>query len=356
MLLMAPATAAAQPGSAGPAISGWDVEIYGGWLPAGSASADAPTLPTSEPFVALNGQPSRRVPSWFFGDGADLLNDVFRQSEPLLGRNLGRITPIDDALAAGAIRRSSGPASGGRLVRRLNATLALEIDVGLAGTAWEYTEEAEANLAMAETSFEDVWNAFLADVPRNVTSVGAIRSGSGHQVLATGALAINLGSIGAYQPYVVVGGGWAWEFINLPAASLRGRYQFTAGAAPFDEEDTVDVHYEADTSSILGIVGAGVRRRLSSRLGVRLDGRLYLRPSGVTGLLDANSSAVLQPEGELTQFGVTTPTSPSLVINNRATGNLPPSSLGLRGFNDFETFTGGLRTQFRISGSLVIAF
>ena len=83
-------------GVASPADNSWEIEGYGGF--AGRvASTGSLALPAAgAPITTSNPTfPSRQTPSWFFGDGASLLNDASGD----LGLP-GRITPLDSALAS----------------------------------------------------------------------------------------------------------------------------------------------------------------------------------------------------------------------------------------------------------------
>src|SRR4249919_2189956 len=75
---------------------GWEIEGYGGIVAARTASDGNRTLPpagaplvTSSPIF-----PTREVPSWFFGDGATLMNGVNADFGIA-----GRITPLDATFA-----------------------------------------------------------------------------------------------------------------------------------------------------------------------------------------------------------------------------------------------------------------
>ena len=95
LMVIAPTVAAAQTTASKP-TSRLELEAYGSigrMLDAGEATLSLPAagapITTSNPMF-----PSRRVPSWFFGDGATLLNAVNEQ----LGLT-ARITPLDAAIA-----------------------------------------------------------------------------------------------------------------------------------------------------------------------------------------------------------------------------------------------------------------
>ena len=93
----------------------WEVEAYVGALAAQPASAGTRTLPPAGPPIVTSTPtfPSRAVPSWYFGDGAALLNGVLQ--------DFGlahRIEPLDSLFAPVPV--SHPAASGLRVRRRLN--------------------------------------------------------------------------------------------------------------------------------------------------------------------------------------------------------------------------------------------
>ena len=71
LLLLVPVLAEAQtqPGK-------WTIEFYGGGSSSSAPSGESaiPSFAPGTPFTAESGQPSRAVSSWYFGDGAALLN------------------------------------------------------------------------------------------------------------------------------------------------------------------------------------------------------------------------------------------------------------------------------------------
>ena len=87
---------ACAPGTAAAQTSSWEIEGYGGIVAARTASEGSRTLPAAGPPLVTSNPifPSHQVSSWFFGDGASLLNGVNGE----LGA-AGRITPLDSAFA-----------------------------------------------------------------------------------------------------------------------------------------------------------------------------------------------------------------------------------------------------------------
>src|ERR1700693_4385229 len=107
----------------------WEIELHGGGMRAtvpvggtGALPSPGPTITT--PFTIPGGiSAGRLVSSWYFGDGASLLNQAasFR-----LG---GHITPLDPVLESPFVRRESGGDLGLRVGRVLTGRLAAEFSL-----------------------------------------------------------------------------------------------------------------------------------------------------------------------------------------------------------------------------------
>jgi hypothetical protein len=118
-LLGIPIRSAAQDAQAPP----WEIEFHGGGLFSSMSNDGTGRLPDpGAVFTTLIGTPSRRVSSWYFGDGALLMNQVTL----LLGGGGPRITPLDPALIESRLDRDAGGTIGFRLSRRLNNRLRAE--------------------------------------------------------------------------------------------------------------------------------------------------------------------------------------------------------------------------------------
>src|SRR5688572_32554838 len=54
----------------------WEIEVHAGLAMAGAPTGAKTAMPApGEPFTTRNARPSRYVSSWYFGDGAALLNE-----------------------------------------------------------------------------------------------------------------------------------------------------------------------------------------------------------------------------------------------------------------------------------------
>ena len=333
----------------------WRVELFGGWAGFGSQQGGEGLLPApGREYLSLLGLPSREVPSWYFGDGAEFLNQMAPQQEAVTGLQFSEIAALDPVLTRPALRRRSAAKVGGRLTRVLNSRYSLEIEGAFARTAWELTDDARQSVEASRVSFAAFWNDFLQLATHEVTSVATIGTSSGRQIMATGSLIVNLPSIGLGTPYAVVGAGGAWNSGTPPTISLRGRYQFVSFSVPFDERDRVDVRFDVSSRSVVTLFGGGIQRLNQDGVGIRIDGRWHLSSDKAVTFLDADSARVLR-QGDSTG-GITTPTVPSLIINNRASGPTPPSTLSAQGFRDFMTLSSRWHIQFSLTAGVVFRF
>ena len=337
VLCILPASAAAQTASA--QIS-WEIEGVGGVsiprLPAGGDAALPPPGATITTTSVLF--PSRAVPSWFFGDGAALLNGVN-------GRfGVTPITPLDAALGAVGLNSSTGPAFGVRLRRGLTRNWTLEAGLDVLRGSADITDElivaAEATRASFESAFGALFGTSSLLVNPQVSATVSPPSGSSRDIAVTGALVRSFGTIGAFQPYVTLGGGLLTSTGDA-TLTLRGRYQFSiAGEVPIDESDTLTIRATQD-QTFVALVGGGVRRDLSPRLGFRLDARALIGAQGSRLLVDATPEIA---QGSPADF-IESLTNPAIQFSNHpSTGRR--SSLGEPNLDGFAVFT-GTGTQIR---------
>jgi hypothetical protein len=348
LLLLLPRAAFAQPPS-----PRWSVEVHGGlsWLrvPDGGDVTLPPggtPITTSSPVF-----PSRAVSSWLFGDGARLLNDVNTEfGVPV------RVTPLDASFGALGLDASNDAAFGVRLSRTMGARYAIEVSVDVLPGATAFTGDLVAAVDATRTTFESAFGALLATGPFTTPTVTAAaevtESGVGRDVLATVSAVYYWPVRGSVAPYMLLGGGlWAHSG-DLPTATIDARYDFSVlGLVPIAERDRVTLRYEQDPT-FAGVMGGGVRQRLSSKVGLQIDGRLFLTRSNARLRLDAMPTVTPgAPEGFVESF-----TSPAVQFSNG-------SSLGRRSslsgpvLEDFEVFNGsGLQTRFLLTAGVYVRF
>lgn len=331
----------------------WEIEFHGGGMLVRNPTSSTVSLPgAGEPFTTGPGQTSRRVSSWYFGDGATLLNQL--RALPFF--NLPLMTSLDPVLGGLLAERRHGGSFGVRVSRALNSRLAAEFSLDYSLAQLEITGAAVTGIATSRDSFLAVFNDLLRgpfSQPR-VTSTADLGDGKARQVVSTGTLNINLKTSGNLIPYVTAGAGVISSVGATPSATLAGNYQFLLlpFLSPHDQSDTVSVRDSRPDHALVGVFGGGVRWHASPRWGVRFDVRGHLSRNKVSTLLDANSATVTRTAPPLTTFS--TPTNPSIQFSN---GPARPSSLSGPRIDGVETFSGnGIQSQFNITAGVFWRF
>jgi hypothetical protein len=309
------------------------------------------TLPPAGPPLITSGptNPSRRVPTWFLGDGALLLNGVNAEFGVA-----SRIAPLDAAIATLGLSGTNAPAFGVRVRRVVSDRLTLELSADMMPGSRELSPELLDAVEAARASFVSAFSGLLASGPfinPSVNAAAAVTNGSSRD-LATTLAAQWMFKAGSLQPYVSLGGGLVHNAGDLPVITLTGNYRFNIqGTVPINETDVLRLRYDQGTA-LVGLVGAGVRRALSDRLGFSLDARLLLGQQTLTLRLDSTPTvAPGTPEGFVESFS-----TPAIQFSNsKNTGR--ESSLSGEPLNGFKAFsTNGLQTRYIVSAGLFLKF
>jgi len=342
-----PAASAMRAGSGVPAR--WEVEGYGGFqnraVSTGSAALPAAGAPitTSNPTF-----PSRQTPSWFFGDGSALLNGAVGD----LGLT-SRITPLDGLLASLGFG-DRGAAGGIRVRRSIGPRLSAELSIDVLAGSPVLTSAFRAGVESSRASFGTAFTGLFATGPfagATVSSTATTANGSGQQVVAAGSIRMPWASHFGLTPYLTVGVGLLARRGGLPSTTLVGNYQaLVASGVPINETDRVIVRYSQSTSAV-GVFGAGVRRPVSPRWGIDVDGRLLVGPQPVKALLDASPTVTPgAPAGFIESF-----TYPSIQFSNSSsTGR--SSSLGGPALQGFTAFSGGVNAHVLVTIGVYVRF
>ncbi len=331
--------------------NGWEIEGYGGFVvPSGSGDGVA-TLPPAGAPIATSSPifPSRRVPSWFFGDGALLLNQVNGQFGIA-----DLIEPLDDALGGTALSTGSGFAGGVRVRRSLSPRFAAEVSLDFFPGAADLSEDLIAASETTRASFAPAFQGLLSTGPFTDIAVGAtsLAGGSSLELAVTGTLVYQLGQAGGFVPYLTFGGGAITGAGDGASATLEGRYQFRIlGQVPIDETDRATVRVQGRTV-FTGVGGAGLRREVTNRWGFRIDGRVFVSPHATRVLIDAQPTVA---PGSPADF-VESFTTPSIQFSNDpSTGR--ESSLGDLPLQSFETFVAdGLQVRVLVTAGIFVRF
>lgn len=326
-------------GSAAAQTRGWDVEGYGGMVAARTAGEGTRTLPVAGPPIVTSNPifPSRAIPSWFFGDGATLLNGLNAE----FGKP-GRITPLEVAFAP--LDSAHVASVGVRVRRRLSERLSAEIGVEAFTRPEDKSSGLDAIVEASRGSFRTAFTDLLSSGPFSAVVVDATGTTAAEvrrrETAATFALSARLPPWGSYVPYLTFGGGVLTGSGSLPSASLQGRSRFSIlNEIAIDETDRVSIRYTR-RASFVAVLGGGLQHDVSDRWGFRADARMLLGPDSTRVVIDATpSSARTGPSGFIESF-----TNPAVQFSNdpntgrRSTLSAPP----LQGF---EVFSGGLQTR-----------
>jgi hypothetical protein len=298
-VISSPFTVAAQ--SAG---SRWEVEVHGGGgFDRTPTDGQASLPPVGQVFQTVTGGATRRASSWYFGDGALLLNQINGVFASAGAPSTGRITPVDPVLQGTAVTRSAGATLGFRVAYALTPRFGAEFTLDAAQGTAKFTSEALAGIEATRTSFINAWNEStgllstglgIVFISPTITSTADLDDKQGRQLFTTGALTINLARQGRIVPYVAVGAGVVSNLGDLPRATLTGTTAFQSlgaligGYFPVNETDTVVIRLEAARRrSFVTVFGGGAKILGSNRWGVRADVRAYLSKNTVDVLVDA---------------------------------------------------------------------
>jgi len=329
-VLSAPAAGMAQ-GNA------WEVEVHGGRLFTPDITGGSGSLPApGSPFTTTPGFGSRRVSSWFFGDGAQLLNGV--ASFPVFNTS-SRITPLDPVLNNPLADRKGGGSVGFRVSRDITPRVGAEFNFDYASTPFEARASAVSGLNATSVSFRPVFEGILPAalfVGRNPNATNTIQAGDASEITGTGAVRINLLTQGRLIPYATAGAGFTRHRGDDPAATVEGGYSFQLfGVFPFNERDSVSLRQTVDETVFVGVVGGGVNAYLTQRSGIRVDIRAHLGKTTDRVLLDANPSVTTAAAASFI-FSVS---NPGISFSSFPQPSIfPPSSLSGPAVDDFTTF------------------
>jgi hypothetical protein len=289
------------------------------------------------------------VPSWFFGDGATLLNQVNGQFGIA-----ALIEPLDAALGGTALSTGAGFAGGVRVRRHLSSRFSAEFSLDLFPASADLSQAFNAAAEATRASFVPAFEGLLSTGPFTDIDVSAssASAGSALEVAATGTLVYQLGPAGGFVPYLTFGGGVITGAGSGPSLTLEGRYRFDIAAqVPIDETDRATVRQESRTV-FTGVGGAGLRRDVSDRWGIRIDGRVFIGSHATRTLIDADPAVATGAPADFVESF----TAPAIQFsNNASTGR--ESSLGGPALQSFEAFVqDGLQVRVLITAGVFVRF
>jgi opacity protein-like surface antigen len=358
-VLLAPTCVSAQGASASapqtaPSSPRWELEGHGGlsWGTAvsdGSAALPAPGMPIPSLSPLF---PSRRTSSWFFGDGAAMLNSVNAE----FGVS-ARITPLDAVLTSLGLDYTSAAVLGVRFRRVLAERWSAEVSLDLLPGSGNVSEEFLSAVDETRTTFESAFRGLFDSGPFDAVDLSTLiesSEGSARELALTGAVNWHLGSGGGFVPYLTFGGGLISGMGSLSSVQLEGRYGFVvlpASNVPFHETDRVTLRFERGTT-LVGLAGGGVRRNLSDRWGFKVDGRVLIGRENSRLLIDANPAVDLRAGGDF----IESLTNPNIQFSNDpATGRV--STLSGPPLDGFAAFKGtGWQTRVLVTVGVFVRF
>jgi hypothetical protein len=328
----------------------WELEVHGGGGFASEPSGGAGSLPEAgRTFTTAFGAPSRQAPSWYFGDGAALLNQV----NAALGLP-ARIIPLDRIATSSLVDPPSGANVGLRLNRVITPRFTGEFSFDYSLARHELNQAALAGIDEARSSFSSAWTALFATGPfmaSNVTSERKLEESDQKQILASATLNVNLKTSGRAIPYAAIGAGFAHNLGELPSASITGRYRFQPGGLfQVDETDVVTLRSRVQ-DGVMAVVGGGVKYLIARRWGLRFDARAHL------GNVESVTTIQTAPKvhGQRTTGVTASLTTPSVQFSSN--GSIGPSSLAGPFLNDFQSFNRrSMQTRLHITAGAFFRF
>jgi hypothetical protein len=344
--------------------TGWEVEVHGGGSSVGNLSGGTATAPAGTALATGDPtNPSRRVSTWFAGDGASLANSVAGQFTGS-GAFSARIAPLESFLNRPFAERESGGSFGFRVSRALTERFSAEFNFDYSASALTVPSAIEAGLQNTATTFKGTFEGIMAPLPIIIpTSTLAVSSSStlrnrsgGSQTIMTGAINVNLLTEGRMIPYATGGIGVISDGGDTPAADMQGQYIFRfQGMTVFDETDTVSLAYDSDDRMVVGVFGGGVRWFLNDRSGIRGDVRVHVGSRTVRTLLDATPTVRTASPDLL--LAIWTNTNPSIQFSNNPGLTNLSSSLTGPALNDFQLHeVEGTVTQLLFSAGYFFRF
>jgi hypothetical protein len=327
----------------------WTFEVFGGGGFGGSAGGDASSeFPAGTSFTTESGFPSRVVPSWYFGDGAVLFDQVRAQFASLFNITVPELVSLDPVFADGALERNAGATFGVRLMRKLTPRYALEFGLQRSQGKLALSDSAQTAVEASRASFDQAFRGLLGTIPQTglqVSSTAEIPdSATAPQTAITAVLNIAL-SPGKrpLAPYVSVGVGRLTNGAETLRVRLRGSYQFRFfDSNPFNETDSVTIRTSDRESSFVGVFGGGAMYELSPRQGLRFDLRIHIGNSGIATELDASPTVVTATP----VLALPSNTNPSIQFSNT---NTLKSSLSGRISDQTVVAAGGMDTRLNLT-------
>jgi hypothetical protein len=327
----------------------WEIEAH---LTFGSADASSggkgKLPPAGAAFETAGGSASRRVTSWYVGDGAVLLNDVLKSFD-----RPERITALDPVITGTSAEQTTGNGFGFRVTHVWKPKLMIEAGVEYGEATYTLTSTAQNGLKAASDSFVTAFGGLAASAQGaafsdpTITSAFTAANGTGAELFLTGALVLEFRQAARLRPYLVGGGGIAVA-TGGAEATLTGRYQFgLPSGAQVDETDSVTVRLGGGSGAIV-LAGGGVKFRLWKRFGVQADARVLLIEHHVSTVVTTHPVVAESMPADVLWSNLTPGIQFSTHPTTGHTSNLTGPAL-----DQFKTFAGsgfGTRSSLSVGG------
>jgi hypothetical protein len=279
-----PDTSATAPSSS-PSPPRWEIEVHGGlglnWHPSGGTV----TVPVSGVLIGGN----IGLTSMFFGNGASLFNaNAFGASGLAGGPQIDTLDPV--LLAASIQRPTWEPVVGLRFARSIRPRFGWEASVDYNLSHLEFAAAAVSGIERTRLSYSPAVQRALS-VSATPSASTAVTTFADHvqaqQVFLTGAFVYNLKTEGRAVPYILGGGGMVFSAGATPVASLVGTYQI-GNPVQITGTDSLTIYSSHPEYSVVVTGGGGVKYDLTSRWGLRVDGRLQIYRDETATIVDAS--------------------------------------------------------------------
>jgi hypothetical protein len=339
---------------------GWEIEAHGGVLMSSNPTNGTAALPPAGPDIPINAalpnSITRRVPSWYFGDGAAILNQIVGVRSPV------KIAPLDPMLESRIVERQSASSFGVRVDVSMTSRFGVEFALDEAQGELTLRSSAKDVVNTSQASFPAMWNLLLSQPSGGsqvVTSDTTLDNKRGRQLVTSGALLINLVSSATFTPYVAVGAGYIAARDGAPSMTMAGNYDFTFApvlVAPIpplhiNETDTVKIQAVAQ-NSMTWVFGGGVKYALGDHWGVRADLRDHVNRDVVRTTVTTNPASVASGSSGTLTFALSQ-NAPLLIFSSSP---LALSTLSTA-LPEFRTFSGsGFVNQVNTSAGVFWRF
>jgi hypothetical protein len=353
-VLIVPAAARAQQSQPPATDPVWTVSVHMGSVfgqaPGGGDAIGG--FPVGQTFTTAPGFPTRVNPSWFFGDGARLFNEVQAQFAERFDEHFPRIEPIDDLLRSARVHRR-GAGFGVRIGRRLTPRMAVEFELDRGVGSLRPQSSVDEAMEAARVGFEQAFSGLIALVPASLTSVSAtstrVDADSGRTAIGA-SMRFVLRRTPRLETHASAGLAWLISGDSESEVRLRGSYRFRIlGSLQIDETDEIAIRFADRDRTTAAIVGGGVLYNLSRHYALRADARLLLSGSGMTTSVEAT------PRRNTIGSGVALPSQTDPSIQFSSLVNIP-SSLG-GGRQTLTTFTAsGVEVGLHVTAGIAFRF